>query len=78
LKTKKGNKMKMEITVSGCPYEDRETLSTFANSLDLNYAIFKAKEFIRSRLKYNDIESNEEFFLHELLELLTINIEISE
>lgn len=64
--------MKMEVNVSGCPYEDADSIKIFANALDIYSALSDAKAEIRSRMKWEDISEKEYAFLEELQNILYV------
>lgn len=65
--------MKMEIKVSGCPYEERDMLKVFAHAIDAASALGEAREEVRSRLKWGENLTDEEVrFLETLQETLYV------
>jgi len=58
--------MEMKVTVSGCPYEDREALAIFSRSMELYGVLSDVREVVRSRLKWEDITEEEAEFLDQL------------
>lgn len=65
--------MKMEIKVLGCPFEEQESLKTFAFAMDYASALSEARQEIRSRLKWGeDLTKAEVDFLEKLQDILYI------
>jgi len=65
--------MKMEVKVSGCPFEDQDALKTFAFAMDYASALSDARQEIRSRIKWEDgLSDSEVQFLENLLDTLYV------
>ncbi len=64
--------MKMEIKITGCPYEDRQDLAIFSHAQDMQYAISEARNMIRQHLKNNDVSDAEWEFLMRLQDELFV------
>jgi len=59
--------MKIEIKVEGCPYEDSSSMKIFAHSLDMYCALCEIREQVRSRMKWGEGISDDEYkFLENL------------
>lgn len=64
--------MKMELKISGCPYEESDSFNVFVHALDMQASITTARENIRSALKYKDLSEAHEAHLEELFDLLYV------
>jgi len=68
--------MEMEITVRGEPYEDRESLRIFSNSLDIYHVLIETQDYVHGQLRsLRDCEEENdalESMLEELAEMLRI------
>ena len=63
--------MQVEIKISGCPFEDSETLNCYMNAIENAGVLYDVKEMIYRRLKHGgNVSDSEEQFLRILLETL--------
>jgi len=64
------SKLKMSVTVEGCPYEDRDALAVFSHASQIHSLLGDIDQNLRARMKYDDIPEKE----YEYLESLRIMI----
>ena len=65
------NKMKLSITIEGCPFEDGDTLKTYIHAMDFLSSLHEVDNLLRARLKHGDIEDDEQIiFLERLRDII--------
>ena len=64
--------MKFEFKMTGCPYEDGDTLDIFAHALDLHAANRATQEKIRTMIKHGSLCHEHQNFLRDLIDTLYV------
>ena len=65
------SKLKMSVTIEGCPYEDRDALAIFSHASQIHGIICDIDNSLRSRLKHEDIPEKEYEYLESLRNMIS-------